>query len=325
MKRRINKIMAMMLTCCISAASCVIYADTVSGTSDKPIINGDVNSDGAVNVLDLSLLKSYLLKVTDTNDIAHDSSDINFDGQINIADFLWLKKYILGVCKLPEPEQTETSGQPPSTDFDPSSVLEPKGTVHTGEGTFYGGGYEGGCAMLDPVSRDYWIVAMNLEDYNNAMLAGAYLEVTGELGTINMLVTDLLPEGKKGDLDLYVDAFPLIAPAEKGRVPVSWKIVPLDTADDAPVSYKYKEGTSEFWCSVQVRNHRYPVSKLEYLNKDGEFVELERRHYNYFESREMGSGPFTFRITDIYGQVITDTDIPLVPDGITQGHSQFPV
>ena len=58
---------------------------------------------------------------------------------------------------------------------------------------------------------------MNLEDYADARLAGAYLEVTGELGTINMLVTDLLPEGKKGDLDLYVDAFPLIAPAEKGR------------------------------------------------------------------------------------------------------------
>ena len=64
--------------------------------------------------------------------------------------------------------------------IDTSAILEPKGTIHTGEGTFYGGGYEGGCAMLDPVSRDYWIVAMNLEDYADARLAGAYLEVTGE-------------------------------------------------------------------------------------------------------------------------------------------------
>ena len=102
--------------------------------------------------------------------------------------------------------------------IDESCILEPKGTIHTGDGTYYGGGYVGGCAMLDPVSTDYWIVAMNLADYNDAQLAGAYLEVTGELGTINMLVTDLLPEGKKGDLDLYVDAFPLIAPQEKGRV-----------------------------------------------------------------------------------------------------------
>lgn len=212
--------------------------------------------------------------------------------------------------------------------IDESCILEPKGTIHTGEGTYYGGGYEGGCAMLDPVSKeDYWIVAMNLEDYNNAQLAGAYLEVTGELGTINMLVTDLLPEGKKGDLDLYVDAFPLIAPAIKGRVPVSWKITPLDSAENAPVCYKFKEGTTEFWCGVQVRNHRYPITKLEYLNADGEFVEIPRRQYNYFESMEMGAGPFTFRITDIYGQVIIDENIPLQTDDtvIVQGNVQFPL
>lgn len=209
--------------------------------------------------------------------------------------------------------------------IDESCILEPKGTVHSGDGTYYGGGYVGGCAMLDPVSTDYWIVAMNLADYNDGQLAGAYLEVTGELGTINMLVTDLLPEGKKGDLDLYVDAFPLVAPAIKGRVPVSWKIVPLDTAENAPVCYKYKEGTTEFWCGVQVRNHRYPITKLEYL-KDGEFVEIKRRPYNYFESMEMGKGPFTFRITDIYGQVIIDENIPLSYDDseIIQGHVQFP-
>ena len=177
--------------------------------------------------------------------------------------------------------------------------------------------------MLDPVDRErYWIVAMNISDYNNAQLAGAYIEVTGERGTINMLVTDLLPEGKKGDLDLYTDAFPLIADPEKGRVPVSWRIIPLDT--DEPVSYRFKEGSTEFWCGVQVRNHKYPVAKLEYLNKNGEWTELQRRNYNYFESMEMGAGPFTFRITDIYGDVITDYDIPMILDEDIKGSVQFP-
>ena len=210
--------------------------------------------------------------------------------------------------------------------IDESCILEPKGTIHTGEGTFYGGGYTGGHAMLDPVSRDYWIVAMNHADYNEAQLAGAYIEVTGELGTIKMLVTDELPEGKKGDLDLYTDAFPLIAPVEKGRVPVSWKIIPLDSAEDAPVSYKYKEGSTEFWCGIQVRNHRYPITKLEYLDENGEFVEIKRRPYNYFEARGLGKGPFTFRITDIYGQQVIDRDIPLSYDDteIITGHVQFP-
>lgn len=261
--------------------------------------------------------------------MAVNAPDLNSDNRVDCFDLVLARQngstaeelnamndFILGRETIPDTEYT----------IDESCILEPKGTVHTGDGTFYGGGYEGGCAMLDPVSRDYWIVAMNLEDYNDAQLAGAYIEVTGELGTINMLVTDLLPEGKKGDLDLYTDAFPLIAPVEKGRVPVSWKIIPLDSAENAPVSYKYKEGTTEYWCGIQVRNHRYPITRLEYLGENGEFIEIKRRPYNYFESDGMGKGPFTFRITDIYGQVIIDENIPLSYDDteIIQGHVQFP-
>ena len=205
-------------------------------------------------------------------------------------------------------------------------ILEPKGTVHTGEATFYGGGYEGGCAMLDPVSTDHWITAMNIFDYNTAELAGAYLEVTGELGTIHVLVTDLLPEGKKGDLDLYVDAFPLIAPAEKGRVPVSWKIIPLDTAENAPMQYRYKEGSSPYWCGVQVLNHRYPIETLEVRNADGTFTALPRQNYNYFLAESgLGEGPFTFRITDIYGQSVIDENIPFTPDETQTGSAQLPL
>jgi len=93
------------------------------------------------------------------------------------------------------------------------------------------------------------------------------------------------------------------------------------------VCYKFKEGTTQYWCGVQVRNHRYPITKLEYLNENGEFVEIPRRQYNYFESMDMGAGPFTFRITDIYGQVIIDKDIPLQTDDsvIVQGNAQFPL
>lgn len=282
-------------------------------------VSGDLNGDGTVNVVDYIHLKKIFL--SDEQEDNPQEADVNGDMILSTADLVCLKNIILDAGEAEEPDPVPPSEYP----IDESCILEPKGTVHTGEGTFYGGGYVGGCAMLDPVSTDYWIVAMNLEDYADARLAGAYLEVTGELGTINMLVTDLLPEGKKGDLDLYVDAFPLIAPVEKGRVPVSWKIVPLDIADKVPVSYRFKEGSSEYWCGVQLLNHRYPVAKLEYLNSDGEFVEIKRRRYNYFESMEMGPGPFTFKATDIYGQVIVDYDIPLVLDEKIEGKSQFPV
>ena len=263
---------------------------------------------------------------------AGDPLDYVPDGHVDCFDVIAARRQnvskdeLRAVCDFVLGRKSSSASYDSEYTIDESLILEPKGTVHTGDGTFYGGGYEGGCAMLDPVSRDYWIVAMNLADYNEGQLAGAYIEVTGELGTINMLVTDLLPEGKKGDLDLYTDAFPLIAPVEKGRVPVSWHIIPLDSAENAPVCYKYKEGTTQFWCGIQVRNHRYPITRLEYLDKDGNWVEINRRRYNYFESDKMGAGPFTFRITDIYGQQVIDRDIPLSTDDteIIPGHVQLP-
>ena len=291
----------------IQAAAAAIAMLCTCGicASAEENVRGDLNADGVTDRADVLLLRDWLLtKSTEADSVR---GDLNNDSHVDARDLTLLKRRIA----------------PTSAEHD--WILEPKGTIHSGEATFYGGGYEGGCAMLDPVSKDYWIVAMNLPDYNCAELAGAYLEVTGELGTINVLVTDLLPEGKKGDLDLYTDAFPLIAPAEKGRVPVTWKIVPLDSAADAPLNYRYKVGSTAFWCAVQVRNHRYPIERLEYLNSDGEFVELPRRNFNYFEAQSgLGEGPFTFRITDIYGQVVIDEDIPFTPDEVQEGHVQFP-
>ena len=268
---------------------------------------GDIDLDGTITDVDVVMLTNYILNRKPLNMTQLQNADLTGDGIINAFDLAALKRLSAAV--------------PPQGD-----ILEPKGTIHSGYATYYDGGYVGGCAMLDPISKDdYWITAMNIFDYDNALLAGAYLEVTGELGSINVLVTDLLPEGQKGDLDLNIDAFPLIAPAIKGKVPVTWKIIPLDSAENEPISFKFKEGSSKFWCAVQVRNHRYPIAKMEYLNQSGEYVELTRRHYNYFESDNMGAGPYTFRITDIYGSVIIDENIPQVPDGITEGHVQFPL
>lgn len=242
--------------------------------------------------------------------MAVNALDINYDNRVDCFDLVLAQQNNSTAEELNAINHFILRREIPSDKeytIDETCILEPKGTIHTGDGTFYGGDYEGGCAMLDPVSKDYWVVAMNLDDYNNSQLAGAYIEVTG-------------------DLDLYTDAFPLIAPVEKGRVPVIWKIIPFDSAENSPVSYKYKEGTTEYWCGIQVRNHRYPITKLEYLDENGEFVEIKRRQYHYFEADNMGKGLFTFRITDIYSQVIIDENISISYDDteIIQGHVQFP-
>lgn len=180
--------------------------------------------------------------------------------------------------------------------------------VHTGEGTYYDR-VSTGAANLDDYESIYYTAAMNHEDYMNG-LAGAYVEITDKDGDkINVLITDRLPEGKKGDIDLSRNAFSQIEPLVTGRMNISWRIVPLPTQE--PVSYLFKPTSTKYWAEVQVRNGRYPIRSVEYYDAaTGQYVALERQEYNYFTAPSgMGDGPYTFRVTDFYGHVLVDSGI----------------
>lgn len=180
--------------------------------------------------------------------------------------------------------------------------------VHTGEGTYYDR-ESTGAANLDDYESMYFTAAMNHEDYMNG-LAGAYVEITDKDGDkLNVLITDRLPEGKKGDIDLTRAAFSQIEPLVTGRMNISWRIVPLPT--EAPISYLFKPTSTEYWAEVQVRNGRYPIRSVEYYNAaTGQYVALQRQEYNYYKAPSgMGQGPYTFRVTDFYGHVLVDSGI----------------
>lgn len=196
--------------------------------------------------------------------------------------------------------------------------------VHSGEGTFYDL-ESGGAANLDDMGSQYYTAAMNNEDYMNG-LAGAYIEITDKDGDkINVLITDRLPEGKKGDIDLTRKAFDVIEPEVTGRMNITWKIIPLPTND--PIQYVFKPTSTQYWAEIQVRNHRYPIAKLEYLDAaTNTYVELPRQEYNYFTAASGmgGPGPYTFRVTDIYGHQLVDTGIAINTSAPVNGAANFP-
>jgi expansin len=122
---------------------------------------------------------------------------------------------------------------------------------------------------------------------------------------------------------LSQEAFARIANLSAGRVPITWRIV--SPALNGPIVYRFKEGSSQWWTAVQIRNHRNPVWSVEYRTATGAFKPAVRQNYNYFvEASGMGVGPFTFRVTDIYGHTIVDNGIALVVGGEVAGSAQFP-
>ncbi|NLD49450.1 MAG: dockerin, partial [Clostridiaceae bacterium] len=72
-----------------------------SGISPSPTSNikcGDVNGDGKVNSTDYSLLKRYLLEISEipVEDI-YAAADLNKDGKINSTDYTILRRYLLEI------------------------------------------------------------------------------------------------------------------------------------------------------------------------------------------------------------------------------------
>jgi expansin (peptidoglycan-binding protein) len=195
--------------------------------------------------------------------------------------------------------------------------------VHTGEATYYTFADGSGNCMFDPTPSDLMVGAMNQTDYDNSAICGSCATVTGPEGVIDIRIVDRCPECAPGDIDLSPLAFSMIADTLLGRVPISWHLRPCDVA--GPIAYHFKDGANQWWTAVQIRNHRNPVASLEYLVSPGLWKSVARVQYNYFvEPAGMGAGPYTFRVTDIFANVLVDGGIPLTPDATVLGTGQFP-
>lgn len=258
---------------------------------------GDINHDGDINAADFLLLRRHILGVSELKDsFSLIAADINADNKINVADYTLIRRAIL--------------------DY-----------VNIGGATFYGTNGGGGNCSFDPaipIDGVYYVAAMNTYDYDNSNISGACVEATGPRGTIRVIITDRLPEGNPGDIDFSESVYPLLANPIDGRVPIYWKIVDADV--EGPVSYHFKIGSNPYWTAVQVRNHRYPIAKLEYMTSSGSFKEVPRSYFNYFiDESGMGPGPYTFRVTDMYGQTIVDSGINHIENSSVLGASQFPL
>lgn len=196
--------------------------------------------------------------------------------------------------------------------------------IHSGEATFYNPAGSSGSCMFDSTADSVMIGAINQFDYAGSEMCGACVRVTGPRGTVDIRIVDLCPECPQGNIDLSPQAFSIIADTTLGRVAITWQLIPCKTSD--PVSYHFNDSTSQWWSAVQIRNHRYPVFSLEYFTSQKIFKRVNRTAYNYFvEPEGMGTGPYTFRIMDIYGHTLVDSGITSSPGKDVEGQKQFPL
>ncbi len=253
--------------------------------------------------------------------VAHGTHAHTADG----SKVIWKWIAALALMALLFGSSARGAGTGPSRIWLPVVMVAPPAAnpVYRGEATYYYATGGGACSF-DPSPDDLMVAAMNAAQYDNAAFCGAYVRVTGPKGAVTVRVVDLCPGCHAGDLDLSEEAFGEIAELAQGRVPITWQVV--SPALSGPVAYHFMAGSNQWWTAVQIRNHRNPVAGLEYPRTDGEWVSVPRTSWNYFvqSSPGMGPGPYTLRVTDIYGNVLTDSGIPHVAGGTVNGSGQFP-
>lgn len=227
---------------------------------------------------------------------------------------------------------------PSDTVYMPLLSTPVQNPTRAGQATYYFGADGRGNCSFAPIPGDLMVAAISYLDYSDptpAAYCGAYAEVTGPKGTITVRIVDKCPDPPDnpanpttgcgpGHLDLSPEAFDRIAERHLGRVPITWRIVSPSLS--GPIVYHFKDGSNQWWTAVQIRNHRNPIARFEYQNAQGQWVSVPRLDYNYFvETSGMGPGPYAFRVTDTYGNVLVDQGIAGGDNVSRSGAGQFPV
>jgi len=195
-------------------------------------------------------------------------------------------------------------------------------SVHSGDALYYTPDTGGSCSF-DLTGNDLMVAAINKQDYSAANACGAYVRVDGPNGSVTVRIVDMCLNCKVGDIDLSQHAYSQIADIQEGITPVNWQFVQAPIGGN--LQYRLKVGSTIGWTAVQIRNHLHPIVSMEMKRLKGKWRKMVRQPYNYFVyEKGMGAGPWSIRVTDIFGQIVQDDYVQLYPGELVWSSYQFP-
>lgn len=174
----------------------------------------------------------------------------------------------------------------------------------------------GGACSFPGEPPDNLHVGISTAEYGTADACGGYMDVVGPEGTVRVKITDHCRNCRPGLIDVTRKAFDRIADVGQGRAPVTYGLVRNPPLDE-PISLRVKAGSSRWWLQLQVLDHGNPLAGVELRAGDGwrALVHTTDNHWTA-STPGPGDGPFTVRITDIYGQSATVFDVALAPERV---------
>ncbi|HEX5101352.1 MAG TPA: expansin EXLX1 family cellulose-binding protein [Polyangiaceae bacterium] len=169
--------------------------------------------------------------------------------------------------------------------------------------------------------------AMNEYDWNTAGVCGSCVEITNGGNKLVVQIVDQCPY--KGNEQWcfqgshHIDLNDAANSAINGNSnpAVTWKYVSCSSIT-GNVKYYFDSASQQYYLAVTPMNHKNPLAKVE-VKKAGAYTTLTRNNSNMYELKDgAGTGALSFRLTDIYNHVITDT-VTMNPGQTVEGMKQF--
>lgn len=185
-----------------------IYKADFSGKDTKNIIcaqseiKGDINGDGSLSVSDITLMRKYMLGVSELSDEQYLNADINNDGSVNVLDLVMTVSALMSDIPSQEPvEKTITLSGSSITSTGTGTVINSSSVTINEPGTYtISGTLTDGQIIVDVDKNEYPDGAVELA------LTGSDITCTGSSPIyINNIADECVISVKKGTTNTITD------------------------------------------------------------------------------------------------------------------------
>ena len=183
----------------------------------------------------------------------------------------------------------------------------------SGEAVFYNPGQAEDRCSIEPLAPDGLYASLPSGRYGDGAECGAYIDITGPLGTVQAEIIDLCPGCTANQFDLSSAAFARIQHPAAGTARITYQLA-RDPALPGPLAVRVGSGSSAGSLAIQVLNHGNPLSGVQVNGRP-----LTSRGDGYWVAADgAGPGPFQVNVTDALGNNAVLTGITLRPGALQQ-------
>ena len=209
-----------------------------------------------------------------------------------------------GSCAMPR-QAGAVKADPELADADPAPG--------SGEAVFYNPSQAEDRCSIEPLTPGGLYASLPAGQYGDGAKCGAYVDITGPLGTVQAEVVDLCPGCAADQLDLSTAAFARIQDPAAGTARITYQLA-RDPALPGPLAVRVGSGSTVGSLAIQVLNHGNPLSGVQVNGRP-----LTSRGDGYWVAADgAGPGPFQVDVTDALGNNAVLTGITLYPGALQQ-------